>query len=336
MFSLFFTSCSSDFKVGADYKDITAVYALLARSDTANYIKISKGFYSETINNLIIAQVADSLYYNNIEVKLYEMNNANIVKTFVLPRVELHAEGFIKNSGTFADTPSYAYKHKAILDASKTYRLEIKNLSNGKVITGETGIINDDNMIFSAPGATGRLNFSDPSQDFNFQWNSPTGAVFYDLYMRFHYEEKNTNTNIVERKFVDLPLSRNVPPTGVFASSAVKGVDFFKILNSGLGAAPSYISRYVDTPDLFLYGGGQELKTYIDVNAAQGGITADQIKPNYSNLMVDGVRGKDVFGIFSTRAQRFRLEVPFTNATVDSIIKGSYTKNLNIVGVSPN
>lgn len=336
MFSLFFTSCSSDFKVGADYKDITAVYALLSRSDTANYIKISKGFYSETINNLIIAQNADSLYYSNIQVKLHEMNNSNIVNTFVLPRVELHAEGFIKNSGTFADTPSYAYKHKPQLDASKTYRLEITNLSNGKVIIGETNIINDDNMIFSSPSSSGKLNFSDPSQFFSFQWNSPPSAVFYDLYMRFHYEEKNTNTNVVERKFVDLPLSRNVPPTGVFASATVKGADFMNILNSELGAAPSYISRYVDTPDLFLFGGGQELKTYIEVNSAQGGITADQIKPNYSNLKVNGEYGKDVFGIFSTRAQRFRLEIPFTSATVDSIIKGSFTKNLNIVGVSVN
>ena len=47
--SLFFTACNKNFKVGADYKDVTVVYALLSKSDTFNYIKITKGYFDEDV-----------------------------------------------------------------------------------------------------------------------------------------------------------------------------------------------------------------------------------------------------------------------------------------------
>ncbi len=65
-FVLLFNACSTDFKVGAPYKEISVVYFLLSASDSANYVKITKGFYDENLNNLLIAQNADSLYSSNL------------------------------------------------------------------------------------------------------------------------------------------------------------------------------------------------------------------------------------------------------------------------------
>lgn len=333
-FFILASSCSSDFKVGADYKDVSIVYCLLSKSDTAHFVKISKAFYDEKKNNLIIAQNPDSLYFSNLEVQLQELNNGNVVNSFGLTKVELHAEGIIKDTGTFATTPSYAYKLKRALDPSKRYKLVIKNLSTGRIVEGETNIINDANMQFTNPGPTSKLNFSEASQDYNFGWGAPASAAFFDLYMRFYYQEKNTNTNVTTYKFADVSLLRNVPATGGQVTAPLQGLDFYRALNSSLGVTPSYLSRYVDTPDLFIVAGGEELKTYIEVNSAQGGITFDQIKPNYTNLSTDKVLRKDVYGIFSSRATRYQFGVQLSKATVDSIIYGSYTKNLNFVGVS--
>ncbi len=330
--SVTFTSCSTDFKVGADYKDITAVYCLLSKSDTAQYVKITKGFYDENINNLILAKNSDSLYYNNLEVKIEELNNGNVSNTFVLPRVDLIKEGYIKAPGVFVDSPNYAYKLLYNLNTQRTYRLRIKNLTSGKEITGETDIIDSARNSFPITNPFtnfDKLNFSEPSKTYNFAWTGPSNAAFFDVVIRFWYQEKNTNTLVTTYQYKDLPVLKNISATGANLNVVMENVQFYKTLISEIGIAPSYITRYVDTPDLMILAGGQILKTYVDVNSAQGGITYDQIKPIYTNLS-----GDNVMGILSTRVSRTLKEIPYTEATFDSIINGQFTKNLNFAGKS--
>jgi hypothetical protein len=328
---LLLSSCSKDFSVGADYKDITAVFTILSQSDTAHYVKITKGYYDETQDNLLLAQNSDSIYYNNLEVKMEEISNGAVVNTTVLTRVDLNLEGYVKDTGIFAKSPNYAYKFKDTLMSSRKYRLKIKNLTSGKEIEGETDIISSSQLIFQNPFTnTQQLDFAVPFEIFNFAWNAPANAIFFDIALRFWYQETNTNTLATTYQYKDIPLVRNVLGSGGGAVTAsMKNTDFYLSLFSELGAPPSYIVRRVDTPDLMLLAGGQVLKTYIDATTAQGGITYDQIKPNFTNL-----KGEDVLGIMSTRGIRTMKQIPFTQATVDSIKFGTYTQKLNIVGVS--
>ena len=328
---LLVTACNKDFSVGADYKDITAVFTLLSQSDTAHYIKITKGYYDEKQDNLLLAQNSDSIYYKNLEVQIEEISNGTVVKTTPLTRVDLNLEGYKKDSGIFAASPNYAYKLKQALNSSRTYRLRVKNLNTGKEIVGETDIIDSTQLRFQNPFInTQQLNFAVPFELFNFAWNAPANAVFFDITLRFWYEEINTNTLDTTYQYKDIPLVRNVLGSGGGAVTAsMKNTDFYLSLFSELGVPPAYISRRVDTPDLMVLAGGQILKTYIDATTAQGGITYDQIKPNYTNL-----KGEDVLGIISTRGIRTSKQIPFTKATMDSIKLGFYTKKLNIVGES--
>ncbi len=325
-------SCSTDFKVGADYREITAVYGLLAKSDTAHYIKITKGFYDETLDNLVLAQNADTLYHKDLEVTVQELNAGNVVNTWTLNRVDLFKEGYVKAPGTFVDSPNYAYKLAQTLNAQRTYRLKILNKISGKEIVGETDIIDNNISVFNFINPfinSDRLNFADPTRNYVFSWNAPSNAAFFDIVLRFWYQEKNLNTNVTTYQYRDITLVKNVAATGGGVSVSMENLQFYKALSAQLGAAPDYITRYVDTPDLRILAGGQVLKTYIDVNSAQGGITFDQIKPIYTNLS-----GGDVMGIFSTRVARSMDKIAFTEPTFDSIINGQYTGNLNIVGRS--
>ncbi len=328
---LLLSSCNKDFSVGADYKDITAVFTLLSQSDTAHYVKITKGYFDETQDNLLLAQNSDSIYYNNLEVKMEEISNGNVTNTTLLTSVDLNLEGYKKDTGIFAASPNYAYKFKRPLNTSRTYRLKVKNLTTGKEIEGETDIINNAQLIFQNPFInTQGLDFAVPFEIFNFAWNAPANAVFFDITLRFWYEETNTNTLATTYQYKDVPLLKNVLGSGGGAvTAAMKKSEFYLSLFSELGAPPSYIIRRVDTPDLMLLSGGQILKTYIDATTAQGGITYDQIKPNFTNL-----KGEDVLGIMSTRGIRKMEHIPFTKATIDSIKFGTYTKKLNIVGES--
>ncbi|MCC7030528.1 MAG: hypothetical protein IT257_09495 [Chitinophagaceae bacterium] len=328
--ALFFTSCNKNFKVGAEYKDVTAVFALLSKADTFNYVKITKGYYDELQDNLLLAQNSDSIYYNNLEVKMMEISNGAVVDSFTLPRVDLNNEGFVKDSGIFAQTPNYGYKFHKALNSDRRYRLKIKNLSNGKVIEGETEVINHNQIIFQKPYInTQPLDFAVPTQTFDFAWSAPATAVFFDVVLRFWYQEFNINTMITTRTYRDLTLIKNVLNNGAGGNATMSNSDFYRMLNSEVGVAPSFITRRVDTADLMLITGGQVLKTYIDATTAQGGITYDQIKPNYTNL-----KGEDVLGIMSTRGIKTLKDIPLTKPTIDSIVLGSLTKNLSFVGIS--
>ena len=326
------SSCSTKFKVGADYKEVTVVYGLLSLADTAHYIKITKGYFDEKQNNLELAKNPDSIYFNNLAVSMEVLNNGNVVETITLNKVDLVNEGYIKDPGTFASTPNYAYKFKKNLDPSKTYRLKVYNLTSGKEITGETSVIGSSPSIFKfikPADNTEELTFSDPLNPYQFSWRGPAAAVFYDVVVKFKYQEVNTITSDTTYVVKDIPVLQNILSTGSELSAPLNSVDFFRQLNSAVGEGSSDIKRYIDTPGLQILAGGQELKTYIDVNSAQGGITYDQIKPNYTNLV-----GENVFGIFSTRGQIEFQNIKFSAATIDSIKNGIYTKNLRIVGDS--
>ncbi|GBL35394.1 hypothetical protein EMGBS15_09890 [Filimonas sp.] len=330
---LFFsTSCNTKFNVGAEYKEVTVVYGLLSLGDTAHYIKITKGYFDEKMNNLELAKNPDSIYFNNIGVTVLVMNNGNAIETIPLNRVDLNLEGYVKDSGTFAGSPNYAYKFKKNLDPSKTYRLVVKNLINGKEITGETPVITNSPSTFKFVQPTDNneeLNFADPINPYVFTWRGPATAAFYDVVLRFKYQEVNVATSETTYVVKDVPLIKNIVPISGDLNASLTSINFFKQLNSAIGEGSLNIKRYVDTPGLYILAGGQELKSYIDVNSAQGGITYDQIKPNYTNL-----KGENVFGLLSTRGQMGFENIKFSAATIDSIKNGVYTKNLRILGDS--
>ena len=332
MLSLFLSACSTKFKVGAPYKPVSVVYGLLSMNDTAHYIKITRGFYDEENSNLGIAQIPDSLYYPNLDVRIEILNNGNVIETIALQRVDLSNEGYPKEAGTFATIPNYAYKFKKTLDPTKSFRLKIVNLDNGQQITGETQLIStlSKNFQFVKPfDDQETLDFSNMVQPFVFRWKGPSAAAFYDVVIRFRYQEVNANTLDTIYVNKDVPIAQNILSSIGDNTVSVSSLDFYKQINSRVGSAPDYIKRYVDTPGLMIVGGGSVLKTYIDVNAVQGGITFDQIKPSYTNFV-----GDNVFGILSTRGY---IEIPnirFNSTTIDAIMNGPYTKSLHIVGIS--
>jgi hypothetical protein len=123
-------ACSEDFKVGAPYKNITIVTAVLDPADSAQYVKITRGFFDDTKNNIELARVADSLYHDTLIV---------LIGNDTLKKVSLKAEGIVKDTGAFVNDPAYAYKLPVGRPLSNT--LTIINPKTGEVITSKATLL---------------------------------------------------------------------------------------------------------------------------------------------------------------------------------------------------
>jgi hypothetical protein len=328
------SSCSEDFEVAAPYKDVTVVYGLLNVDDTVHYIRIQKAFMDENRSAVDLAKIADSSYYRNLEVHLKALNNGNITSDDVLTRVDLAAEGLPKQPGAFFDAPNYAYKASRRLNPAYTYRLVIKNIETGNIDSAETNIINSNPanqpgnfVINSFSNANFSLSFFDQPVDNNFRLTvgPPTNASYFEGYIRFRYVSLDNNTGVqTDSSFV----WRFASSTAASPNLITPRTSFFNIIRDNMKVAPPNISRFIDSGDVFVWAANEPYYLYLQ-NSRQSGITADQIRINYTN-----VKGKDVLGLLASRAMRIKYNVPVDLRSLDSLKVNNLTKDLRIVGFS--
>jgi hypothetical protein len=178
-------SCKTDFDVTSDWKDISIVYGLLDPTDTAQYIKVTKAFLDKKVSALTIAQIPDSLYYTDITVQLEQYQNSVLKKTIDLQKVDGNLEGYVKDTGIFANAPNYLYKTKEVMDQNSSYKLVITISDNGKIVTSSTEIIND--FLVTIPSPLQKVNFK-PGAQYHVQWTSAKDGKIYGLVIRFHYK----------------------------------------------------------------------------------------------------------------------------------------------------
>jgi hypothetical protein len=329
-------ACTEDFKVGAPYKNVSIVYGILSQSDTAHYIKITRGYFDENKNNLEMAKIIDSLYHKDLTVQILEKTNSgSVINTYNCTKVDLKQEGISKDSGAFVNSPNYAYKFKATLNKDYTYELKIKDNSSGETITGVTSIISNKEKDFYTPqfttqGGNVKLDFSKQQGIQQFICTMPAGASIVDVYLKFTYYEQNNVLGTGYDKIAYLPIAQSVegkpgdPINISFNSSSLAG-----LLNAGIGVNKNGIERKIDTGGVVFLAGGTDLKRYIDASRAQGGITADEIQPVFTNLS-----GNNVYGLYSSRASRTIDGVLYTPETFDSLLNSSVYRPLNFTGIS--
>jgi len=336
------SSCSEDFKIAAPYRNVTAATGLFSTNDTAHYIRIQKAFMDENMSAYDMAKTSDSSFYpeNTIEVKIKELNGSNVVSATILNRVDLNEEGYRKEDGTFFTSPNYAYKYKHTLNTSYVYRLVITNKNTGEVDSAQTGVITNNNTVFKVAEFANNnyiitFTTTKPGQVGVFSWNvrTPPNSQTYDGIIRFRWVDKNTATNEQTDHYADWRFASNVLASSVTVTLKVDYPSFFTFLASAMGPAPAGIERYMDSCDLFCYAGDTTVYQYQQYSQLTGGLTADQIKPIYSNIR-SSVKGTYPIGIFATRAYVTSFNVPIDPMSLDSLKVNPQTVSLNIKGTS--
>ncbi len=334
--AFFLSSCSEDFKVAAPYKDVTVVYGLLNAGDSVQYIRIQKTFMDENRSAIDLAKISDSSYYpeQDLEVRLKGISGSSVTSDEVLKRVNMANEGLPKQQGIFFSDPSYAYKYAKRLNPSLNYRLVIRNIKTGNVDSAQTNVITTDSSQgsgnFYIPfffNFAQKLSFQNVPIDNTFKLSVfiPTNARYFEGYIRFKYASSTNGGPQTDSSFIwNFASGAPLNTTDAQITLATNRSGFYSTLRDNIHIAPANVVRYLDSADMFVWAANEPFYTYMQVNDAQGGITADQIKPNFTN-----VQGKDVLGIFASRAMRIRYNVPIDRVTLDSIRRNLQTAPLN-------
>lgn len=317
-------SCNDDLELVTDWKEIPVVWGFLDIADTAQYIRIEKGFLDGETSALVIAKNPDSLYFPDIDVQLVNVSSG---QAYTLQKVDGNLEGYPREPGIFADAPNYLYKlptpeNSQILVADQNYRLEVRDPQGRLITSAVTPVVGIYEFSETFPQPVMRILYS---SNFRIQWKSPEqSAWFYDLAIVMYVDEYEiADPTNRELKALTWTLERGKlrGNSGGNISSVRPGVDFYKFLAGQLDADPLKGRRFLSM-DLVLDSGAKTISDFLTVGSANTGITGAEFVPSFSNID-NGV------GLFSSRSRFVASGYTIDLATRDSLRSGIYTQDLN-------
>ncbi len=322
---LLLASCNNDLELTAPWKDIPVVYGLINHQDTAHYIRVEKAFLDPETDAFTLAQIADSLYYDQAVVKL---RNTATGQTWTLERVDGNLEGYVRQPGIFAQAPNYLYKIRGDvigLQGGEELEFILERGDDKEPVTATTRVLEDMHFATGLPGD--KLSFRYTS-DTRVAWVPGPYARVFDLIMYIHYRETDPDNpgNVLDktlvwkvRKGIERELSGGQPASSVLVE--FPGLEFYQFMANNIEANEAVV-RAFQSIDLEVVGAGAEFKELLDISQANVGITGAQELPRYSNLS-EGV------GIFSSRVLLRKDGIVLTPESRDSLALGIYTKKLN-------
>ncbi len=315
-------SCSNDFEINADWKDIPITYGLIDLSDTALYVRVERAFLTDGEDASEVAKIPDSIYYQNATVMLERVSNG---QTFTMQRVDGNDWGFPREEGDFAQDPNFLYRLDSTdikLKPDEEIRIRIDRGNGLPEVTSKVVILGK--MAISRPGGA-NINF-DPSE-FVFtdvSWQAPDSAIIFDVNLYFNYAEyPASNPGDISYHTVKWPWVQGLRRESSADNFSQKkpGLEFYRHLANNIPIDASK-SRVFLGIDIEVIGGDEYVRNYVSASLANTGITASQDIPSYTNMS----EGKGIFGSIS----KFKkLGLVLTDKSRDSLKAGYLTRELN-------
>jgi hypothetical protein len=315
-------SCDKSLNVNADWKDVTVVYCLLDQTDDTTYIKITKAFLGEG-DALMFSKIPDSSNYpDKLEVRLDEYavsaaKDTTFVASHPCDTVTIHNKK--AGDSIFYYPDQLMYFTTAKLNANYVYKLYIRNKNTGKVVTSQTGLLTDfeivrPQFIASFP----------PGQSFEVKWTPSKSGKRYQLVIRFNYlEALKSNPDSLYMKSMDWKVFDNVKPIDINSTQAfdiyVPGDNFYTQVGQQILPDPLVNNRVAHHCDFIFTVGKTELDTYMEVT--EPSLSLVQEKPAYTNI-INGI------GLFSARFMKSVDSLGISQLTKDELKVNSHTSNL--------
>lgn len=318
---IFFSACSTEVELEGPWRDIPIVYGFVARQDTAHYLRVEKAFLPRDGDARTVAQLPDSLYYDELLVQLEKLPGG---ARFSLQRVDGNQEGYPREAGVFAAAPNFLYKIRAAdigLEGGERLRLILNRGEGLPEVTAETVVLQDLILRNTSPASPINMAYD---RQVNIAWSAGAEAQLFDVRLVFHYLESlpGQPSELRPRRLewvLDDALERQNDSERV--SLAFPGEAFYIFLGQSL-AADSRVIRVFEGIDLQVAAAGVELLELLQVSGAAQGITSFQSVPVYSNL-------SEGLGIFSSRAYSSRTGLTLNGPSLDSLRDGIHTQMLN-------
>ncbi len=310
--ALYFISCDNEFELVADNKEVPVVYAIVDQADSAQYIRVERVFVDREIAPKEIAQNPDSLYYEDITVKLITVQDG---QEYILERVDGNMEGHVREDGIFATSPNFLYKILTTdipLVENAEIQLSIEGIFENRAITSTTTIL-EPPFLFN-PANDGFVSFL-PNRNINIGWTPKGDAQIYTV--AFYMNITETKSGIDTSKQLIWVVASNTDKNNIEAD----GGDFFSFLVGALTKDNS-INRRLNSIEFELISGNTEIADYIRVGQANLGITSSGEVPVLSNL-------SEGLGIFGATHTHRRTGLMLAQESRDSLLNGVLTRDLN-------
>ena len=319
-------SCSTDFNINAEWKDIAVVYGLIDQSDTVQYIKLNKVFLGDA-DAYIMAQEPDSNYYNSAEVFLEPLQNGNNIYDNLgnIERIQLvETNDIIKEDGVFSIANNTLYKTTETLYEIYDYKLVI-NIPGKDEITSTTSLVEDLKIIKPTTNPAEKVGLyngqADEFLDYKVEFSPTETGTLYGLVIRFHYREHHNDG--VHDQYIDWVQSNKKRPSIIGVSTTmnmtIAGGSFYEFVNNNIEQVDPAIKREAVGLDFIFIVAGEELTLFMEVNGPSQGIV--QEKPAFTNI-TNGI------GIFSSRYSKRIENKQLSNLAIDQLSCGEITKHL--------
>lgn len=289
------SSCSTDVDLYADYEEMMVVYGLLDSDQDTTFIKISKAFTGPG-NALVMAKEPDSSNFaGKLDVQLKGRKNNNELPAIVLDTVTIHNK--LAGDSVFYFPNQLLYYTTATLDAAASYELVINR--NDKQITSKTDIVKSFGI--TKPGGF-VFNFTATAVS-QVEWRSAVDGKRYEVVLTFYYKELRPDNPDTLYKSMDWNLGTRTSGSldgGETMSVNYLGENFYSRLGQQIDDALN-VKRWAGDVVVSISAGGDELSTFIDVNAPSSSII--QEVPQYTNI--DG--GTGIFSSRRTISRSYKL-----------------------------
>jgi len=231
----------------ADYKETPVVYGIIDQGDSIQYIRVERAFIDKSISANTIAQNADSLYYDDITVKLVRVKTG---EEYTLERVDGNEIGLQRDLGVFANDPNYLYQIRtdAIpLIAEEQIEIRVEGVFEDRAVTAMAPILKP--AFFINPSNESVIGFL-RNRKSNVGWSGKNDPQDYDPIFSVIYsfdvnEERNgvttTKFSLIEgNKAVADYIRVGLANTGLTSSGEIP---IFTNMSEGLGLFGSSITQ---------------------------------------------------------------------------------------------
>lgn len=325
----FLSSCNEKIDYKGAFKETVVVYGLLDHADSMHYIKVNRAFIGPG-NALDIAQIPDSNYFNDVEVKVTEYLDGNLSRTWILKDTILNTKD---TNGVFYAPEEKVYYFKTLptginesiqtsidpqqssLNKFGVYKLSVIVDGGKYTVTGETELVHG----ITSPATSQNFTFKfadDPGEYISTGVTASNSGNSYILNANldvefYEYEGTNSTVNTFNWQLGEADVLPNSSKT-----FSALGATFYDLINANATSNSSIDKRTFKGIWVTFTGGAEELYNYITVNRPSSSLA--QSKPTYTNLSVSD--GGNVIGIFSSR-QTLRVFKPFYTSPQQAYIR---------------
>jgi len=305
-------SCNKKLNVNADWRDITVVYGLLSQNEDTTYIKITKAFLGEG-NAMQFAKIPDSSTYpDKLDVKLQAWSGNNLVnQPYSFDTITIHTKE-AGDSIFYYPSQLVYYCKTGHLNESYTYKLKITHKKTRIVDSASTTLVHSFNI--DTPDPYFKQVEYIPGHNFEVKFDPAFGGKRYQLVIRFHYSETNSNGTV--QKSYDWLVFNNYQvanPYETVTAPILKSFSsdlFYTVMKGNIKIDPNVISRTPNWVDYIFSVASEDLNTYMEVS--EPSLSIIQERPSFSNIY-NGI------GLFSSRFVNEIDTVHLGNTTLDQI-----------------